>query len=209
MRQIITLIWLVAAIAAQAQSYGTPAANADATLGALKEASQRTSTIQSLFTLEKHTALMQGAQRSNGSFYFVSQGNKLCLDFEQPQGNRIIITDNEFIITAGGRTSKTDMQKHPATAQMRSLITASVTGDFRAFSQRSEIQYFEQGNTFTIVIKPTDRRVRRFMTEIVLQFDTTDNTLSTMQFTDANGDRSKYTYYNKQINQPIDDNIFR
>lgn len=209
MRFISTAIFFVFAFTINAQNYGQKISDSTAFLERLKSVNASTQTIESDFTMTKRVAIMSDLQKSFGRFYFKREGAKICLDYTEPKGNKVIISDEDFIIVTGGKASKMNATQNPAIAQMKNMIWACMTGDFMPLGERSETTYYENNEDFTIVILPANRRVKRYMSEIVLQFSKSDMTMSTMKITEANGDYSHYEYTNKRVNIVVDDNKFQ
>jgi hypothetical protein len=88
---------------------------------------------------------------------------------------------------------------NPAMSQLGAMITACMTGNFVVLCERSETLYYTDDKLFTMVIKPLNKRVQRYMSEIVLRFETADRTMSVMRITEKSGDYTEYIFSNKQI----------
>lgn len=209
MKLIHTFILLFVAMLTHAQQYGNEIKDATLQLSKLKTTSDATQSISSDFTLEKKVSLMANVEKSFGKFYYQRQGCKICLDYTQPKDNKIIINDSKFVLVTAGKASTMDVTRNPALSQMKNMITACMTGDFLPLGERSVTKYFDDEKLFTIVIQPSNKRVKRYMSEIVLRFDKQDNTLKSMRFAEQNGDYSEYTYTNKNINVAINANHFK
>ena len=197
-----------AASATTAQDYGNVVTDATAQLDKIKSASIATQSIESDFSLEKKVAIMTNLEKSYGKFYYNRASGKLCLDYTQPPENKIIISDTKFTLKTNGKISTMELSRNPALSQLKNMITACMTGNFISLGEHSQTKYYDNGEIFTISIKPSNKRVKRYMSEIILRFEKKDNTLLSMRFAEQNGDYSEYTYTNKKINAGIDDRHF-
>lgn len=210
MRQITTII-LALSLATNTlavSEFGDKVADATAQLEKIKTASSSTRSIESDFTLVKKMSLMSDIEKSYGKFYYSKASSQLCLDYTEPADNKILISDTKFTLTTNGKTSSMQLSRNPALSQLKNMITACMTGNFMSLGEHSETSYYDNGSTFTISIKPSNKRVKRYMNEIVLRFDKKDNTLMSMRLAEPNGDYSEYTYTNKKINTVIDNKHF-
>lgn len=192
-----------------AQQYGAAVVNADSQLKAISDACAKTSTIVSKVIVSKQTKMMAGALTSEGNFYMQREGGKIAIETKFPAPSRIVITDKLFLIDVAGQRTTTAPQSNPAVTQMRSIISSCMSGDFDGLTSHSEAKYFDDNAFFTIVLKPTNKRVQRYMKELVLRFNKSDNTLEIMQMTERNGDSTSYTFTEKQLNVPIDEAVFK
>lgn len=206
---IFALCTLLTMVAAQAQNYGTEISNCDELLEQLSVTGQSTTSINCRFTLEKSVSLMNETQLCNGNFYYKRDGARICLDYIEPKGNKIIMTQTGFIIETAGNRAVLDLSQNPGLSQIRNVVIACTTGDFSEIAERSQTKYFENDEFYTIVIEPTNKRIRRYMSEITLQFDKTNNSLATMRLTESNGDFSQYSFSNKKFNTAVDDSHFQ
>lgn len=196
-------------VAAKAQDYGTELTNYSELTETLELAGKSTETISCRFELEKRVALMNDAQLCNGNFYYKRDGSRICLDYTEPKGNKIIMTQVGFIIETAGKRAMLELSQNPGLSQIRNVVIACTTGDFSGIAERSQTKYFENDELYTIVIEPTNKRIRRYMTEIVLRFNKTNKSLSIMRFTESNGDYSQYKFSDKKFNTAVDDSHFQ
>ncbi len=198
LRTYISILLLFSSIAVCAQDC----------LQVLKSNSQSILSITSDFKQTKHSALLKNDEISTGKFYFSRADNKICLHYLQPTESRMVITNSEIFFVANGKTTSLSIEQNPALAQIGILISACLTGDFVAFADKDNMTFQENDDTFTIKINPENRRIKKYIAEMILTFRRADNSLKIMQFTEANGDKSTYEYFNVTTNTSIDKNLF-
>ena len=208
MRTILALLSLLFCISLRAQTYGNAVAVASPFLSQLKCTTSKQNSIMASFKQTKVVRMMNGPQVSHRNFYFVRNGQKICLDYVSPANNRIVISNGQFIITTGSKKNTFNASQNPALAQMSEMITACLTGDFSSLANSMSTTYFETADDFTMVMAPSSNRVKRYVKEIVLSFSKADMTLNTMKLTEGNGDSQMYEYSDKHINASIDNSIF-
>ncbi|MBE6340737.1 MAG: outer membrane lipoprotein carrier protein LolA [Marinilabiliaceae bacterium] len=207
--QISILLLLLISVGCFAQDYGTAISDAKEQLNALSDACRQISSITSKVAVSKQTKMIALGLSSEGKFYMQKEGSKIAIETGLPAQSRIVITDKLFLVDVAGKQTKASPQSNPALTQLRSIITACMSGDFDGLTSHSNAKYFDSSNYFTIVITPTNKRVARYMQQVVLRFSKTDNTLEILQMVERNGDATSYTFTEKQFNRPIDDKIFQ
>jgi outer membrane lipoprotein-sorting protein len=203
-----SIILLLFSVGCFAQDYGATVADATEQLKALSAACQQTSTITSKVTVSKQTKMIAVGLSSEGNFYMQKDGGKIAIETGIPTNSRIVITDKLFLVDVAGQQTKATPQSNPALTQLRSIITACMTGDFDGLTSHSNAKYFDDKQYFTIAITPTNKRVTRYMKEVVLRFNKADNTLEVLRMVERNGDATSYIFTDKQFNKPIDDKKF-
>lgn len=195
---ILFSVLLVSLSSAFAQEYGVSVDNASARLDALKAANTQIQSIKADFAMTKKVALLADVQHGSGKMMFSKADNRLSLDYVEPKGSSIVIEGDRLYMTTAGKTTTVSAQSNPAMSQMMSMIKSCVTGDFSSLTSKSDVKCFQDDSLFTIVIRPNNARVRRFIKQIVLRFNA-DNSLNTMRMDEGSGDYTIYTYTNQNI----------
>lgn len=199
MKYILLIILAGVASLAQAQNYGPSLSDATAYMASLKRQTESVARIECDFEMHKKVKMMKDINVSKGRFSYDKQQRKMTLDYTQPKGNKIVVDGDDFIVTMGGKTTELKANETPAMSQLSAMVTACMTGDFISLCDRSKVDYYADNDIFTIVITPQNKRVQRYMSEIVLRFALSDYTMSVMRMTERNGDYTEYHFTNKQI----------
>jgi len=198
--KLLTLILCVAfGVFANAQDFGQKLSDVSSYMSTLKSASEKVTAIECDFVMYKKVSMMKDINKSAGRFSYCKQQHRMTLDYTEPKDNKVIVDGDTFTITMGGKTTTMTSNHNPAMSQLSAMITACMSGNFTSLCERSKTTYYIADNIFTMVIEPLNKRVQRYMTQIVLRFELTDNTMSVMRITEKNGDYTEYVFNNKQI----------
>lgn len=199
MKCLILILTIILSTSVGAQEYGRRVMDASAYMAELKASSEQVTAIEADFEMHKRVVMMKDVNVSKGRFSYDKSRQCMVLDYMQPKDNKVIVEGDNFTITMNGKTSTMTSRDNPAMSQLGAMITACMTGNFVVLCERSETLYYTDDKLFTMVIKPLNKRVQRYMSEIVLRFETADRTMSVMRITEKSGDYTEYIFSNKQI----------
>ena len=198
---------LLCTTAAFAQNYGNKIDPSRGFSERLKSASDRTQTIACDFEQVKYMSVLANTNKSKGKFFY-KKAQKICLEYTNPQGNLIVMNGVKFKIQTNGKATVVKMISNPMMRQMGNMLTACMTGNLDLFGNQSVSEYYENQSYYTVVISPTNRRVKSYLKQIVLRFDKDDMTLSSMKMNENDTDYTLYEFSDKKLNGNVDDDKF-
>ncbi|TCN62883.1 outer membrane lipoprotein-sorting protein [Acetobacteroides hydrogenigenes] len=199
---------LLCSTAAFAQNYGNKIDPSRGFSERLKSASDRTQSITCDFEQVKFMSVLAKTNKSKGKFFY-KKAQKICLEYTNPQGNLIVMNGVKFKIQTNGKATVVKMNSNPMMRQMGDMLTACMTGNLNLFGNQSVSEYFENQSHYTVVITPTNRRVKSYLKQIVLRFDKGDMTLSSMRMNENDTDYTLYEFSDKRLNANVDDDKFK
>lgn len=208
MRLIIIALTLFCSLSVYSQEYGTTIDPSKGFSQKLKEAGDNTQTIFCNFTQVKSLAILAKPNQSAGKFYFKKEQN-ICLDYSTPKGNLIVMSGGKFKIVVDGKKTVVDMKSNPMMRQMGTMLTACMTGDLTQFGSDSKTEYYETPSTYTVVISPINKKVKKYLKNIVLIFDKKDLTLNSMTMHENETDYTRYEFSDKKVNSPVEIDKFK
>lgn len=205
---LFTLLVLVNAFVALGQNYGAKIDPSQGFTDRLKAASEKTQTITCDFEQIKYLSVLSNSNKSRGKFYYKKAQN-FCLEYSTPQGNLIIMNGTKFKMVAGGKETVVGMKSNPMMRQMGGMLAACMTGNLSLLAKGALTEYYESGAHYTVVITPTNSRVKSHLRQIILQFEKKDMTLSMMKMAENDTDYTLYEFRDKRINVDVDDSKFK
>lgn len=208
MRLFITLITLSLSLTLFSQNYGSKIDPSNGFSQKLKEASSKTNTIVCNFDQTKNMAVLAKPNISKGMFFYQKEQN-ICLEYTSPEGNLIVMSGGKFKIITDGKKSVVDMKANPMMPQMGSMLSGCMTGNLELFGNESNTEYFETSSCYTVLITPTNKRVKKYLQNIVLVFDKNDMTLNSMLMQENTTDYTKYDFHKKKLNSEIETDKFK
>lgn len=173
----------------------------------LHEKSAGVETIACDFTQVKHNYMLARDVESRGKFRFMRPG-KLTLLYDEPQGDRIVMGDADFLVVAGGARSMVKISSNPMFAQLQQVFTACFSGDISAMCSDGEFCCEKIPTGYVVKIIPSSKRVRRYISEIILTFSHNDMLLDELRLVETTGNYTGYRFSARKTNLPILESLF-
>lgn len=188
----------------------TCAASADATaiLTKLQTNGAAIGTIESRFVQRRHVQVLKNDVVASGRFYY-QHNDKICMIYDRPQGDLLLMNGDDFVMIADGRRSVVNAQTNPMLKQLRTLLTACVSGDFeRLKTGRNTQLVVDETDAHYILTAMFDGSAKKMYASIVLTFDKQNLALQVLRMNEANGNFTEYTFESPKFNKPIDERVF-
>ncbi len=173
----------------------------------LAQQSAKINTIVCDFVQTRHLSVLAEPVEQRGRFFYKREGN-ICLLYDKPEGDRIVMSDGRFKMVVGGKQTVVGMNSNPMLRQMNGMFSACMTGDVRLLEAGAKTTYSSHGNEYRVEIVPVRGQSRGAVSRITLSFDRDDMTLTGMRMDEANGDYTLYEFRNKRFNEAVDDAYF-
>jgi len=166
----------------------------------------KTSTISSDFTQEKEMSILNDKIITSGRFFYKKE-RLLRWEYIHPfsyiitiQGDDITIKDEEGIKSFNTGSNK-------VFSEVNRIIIGSINGTL--LDDVSFTADYDQNNGHYIVsLSPVSVFVKENLKRIAIYFNKKDYTVDRLEMFESAGDFTRITFINKQINQPISDEIF-
>ncbi len=173
----------------------------------LTEASSENRTIVAKFKQTKRVTGIKDLIVSQGDFYYHRDG-KMAMVYSEPKGDKVVMSGENFEITTAGKTIKSSASSNPMMAQISYMMQASMSGDVAKLGKGWKVDIKESTNQYTVIITPTDRRIKRYISSMTMTFCSSTMTLDKLLMEETNGGYTSYIFTNKAINQEIDPEKF-
>ncbi len=177
-------------------------------LDAIRKANQDVHSIKCQYTLVHHVPLLESDQRQKGTFYYSDKAEGIAL-IDASANSKTVFSRTQFLSVENGQKIQLSADRSPAIAQMLSLISSCLTGNFDVLSGRGNLVYDLTGEQeFRVTFVPTDRRMAKHFTRIVMTFSHANMTLSSLSLVSKNNESHTYSFASRTINIPIPPRIF-
>ncbi len=173
----------------------------------LNEASSKNLTIVARFLLEKSIVNIKKPLIKEGDFYYDNTGN-IAMYYDEPVGDKIIISNEDFIIVNDGKAIEQSASSNPLMKQISYMMQASMSGDVAKLGRGWERKLEKIEGQYKISLYPSEKRIKRYITSITLVFDEQNMTLNSMRIDESKGSYTAYYFNSKQINADIKPEIF-
>lgn len=168
--------------------------------------SDRTNTISSDFTQEKHLTMIDEVLVSDGKFLFKKENNVLW-KYLSPINYSIVVKNNRFIINNGGKISEFDTESSKLFKEINKMIVMAIRGNFMGSNEFKSL-FFENEEFYLARLTPNDEQLRKFLTTIDIYFDKNSYAVSRVKFIEAEDDYTMISFSNRRENIEISEAEF-
>lgn len=162
-------------------------------------------TLQANFTQNKHSALFHQPLVTEGEFYF-EKPEKIRWEQTVPQPNYFIINGDAFIQFDGKK--RTEQAKGGMQADLfKSFILNTING---SILQDKDFEHtFERvNNEQKITLVPTNKRLKKRISRIVLHFNVDNLLLNKMMIFESDTDYTEVFFRQQKVNEKINPDKF-
>lgn len=179
----------------------------DSILTGLHAMAEKTHSISSSFTQEKHLAMFNEQLVSKGYFAF-SRPSSLRWEYNQPFHSGFVIRDNEGMEwdEASGVRSFT-LDSSPAMAMIARQIMAWTTFDIDWLNSRYDISLIS-ASPLTIQLRPKSDVTREFLEHLTVSFSPDSATISSLELHETDGDFTRISFTGQRLNLTLPEDTF-
>lgn len=170
----------------------------------------RTSSVASIsaeVVQKKYLSVFNAEVISTGTFAWASP-DKLCLDYRTPAPYRIVINGDRILTVNSGKSSSSNLKGNPVMSQMKSLLSACMTGNVNAMDQNFDLEYYESGKEYKIVLVPTSGQLRGYISRMEIVLDRKDMSVNTLVMFENETDYTSYVFSGKKFNEALPASVF-
>jgi outer membrane lipoprotein carrier protein len=173
----------------------------------LKAQSNINKTIVCEFSQTKKVKSIKNSIVSNGDFYYDNSG-MMAMIYKQPDGDKLILKNNSFYLHSGGKTLVSDASSNPMMAQISNMMKACMSGTVSDLGRGWKMDVTENGKSVEVILQPQDRRVRKYVVSMTMDFNGSDLTLDRLRIDETNGGYTEYRFFEKKLNVKFDNSVF-
>lgn len=173
----------------------------------LEGASSKNSTISCDFTQTKKVKNIKQPILSSGRFYYDNSGC-MALIYTQPQGDKVLMNGEVFTVIANGKKLTGNAASNPMMAQISFMMQACMSGAVGKLGRGWNMSIEREKEYYRVVLTPTDRRVKKYISSMTMLFNAIDITLDQLRIEESAGGYTEYRFENKKLNQKIDSSYF-
>lgn len=172
----------------------------------LKEAQQKTNTVKSQFTQEKHLSFMEDKVVSKGLFYLKKQG-KMKIEYMSPFSYVVVFNGDKLYIKDGKKTTKIDTKTDKSFRQLNEVMTHSMNGEIDQI-KGFESKYFQSKDYSLVELTPNQAEMQKMFEKIKLYLHPQSLQVAKLDLLEKSGDRTHMRFEQTQTNIPIPDETF-
>lgn len=172
--------------------------------------SEETNTISCKFKQTKQMAVLAAPSISSGCFYYKKE-SKICMEYALPKGDKLVMNGDDFLIISNGKQNTADARSNPMMRGLKNLLVACMSGDIAQMSAgiTSQLEYAQTETQYLITARMDHKRKKGYFKEIILCFEKSDLSLSSLKMIDPSGDFTLYEFDQKRFNEPVNESLFK
>lgn len=174
----------------------------------LESVSSKNSTISCDFTQIKKVKNIKKPIENYGQFLYDNSG-LMALIYAQPKGDKIVMNGDLFTVVANGRKLTSDASSNPMMAQISFMMQACMSGNVSQLGRGWDMNVTKTEGGYQVVLSPTDRRVKKYISGMRMLFDKANITLNELRIEESTGGYTEYRFVNKKLNQKINSSYFK
>ena len=162
--------------------------------------------LSSDFRQEKELAALAEKMTSTGKFWF-KRSDRVRIDYEKPFIYRLIINGDKILLKDEQKENRVNVKSNKLFQQVNKIMLDCIQGtildskDFTTSVSESDKQYLLQ-------MTPVNKTIRDFFSTINLYVDKADYSASRIIMVEPGGDETLLIFTNKQLNKPMNDEVF-
>jgi outer membrane lipoprotein-sorting protein len=162
--------------------------------------------ITSDFQQEKILTALTEKITSTGKFWF-KRSNQVRIDYQKPFVYRLIMNGDKILLKDEQKENRVNLKSNKLFQQVNKIMLDCIQGTILS-SKDFNTRVFENEKSFLLEMIPADKSLKEFFTSIQLYVDRTDYSVRTIEMHEPGGDETILTFTNKQLNQPVNDEVF-
>lgn len=180
----------------------------DVTLQELQSRAGEIQSISSRFIQEKHLSMFDETLVSEGKFAFQRPG-RLRWEYTAPFRAGFLLSEGTGTEwdEASGTERPFTLESSPAMSMVASQIMAWTTFDISWLQSRYEIKQIDSAPV-VLELRPRSEIAKEFLAHLVVSFASDNNTVSSLELHETDGDFTRIRFNNAQINTPIPSKTF-
>lgn len=175
----------------------------------LKTYSDNATTLKSNFTQEKYMSILEDKVTSKGLFYFKKE-NKIRWEITSPNPYTVVIDETQVTIRDKDNVVKTyDMNSNKMFAQINEIFSGCLKGSIADNTDKYQLSYFESATSYLVKLVPKDKKIKDFVTEMQIQFNSTKMNVETIKIIEPGGDYTLIKFSGLVENGTLSDSLFQ
>jgi len=173
----------------------------------ISQVSEQAETIACEFTQEKSLSFLDETITTEGQFYFKKE-NLLRWEYTNPFNYIVVLNNGQLTIKDEGNVNQINLQNNEMFEKMSGIIAQSIQGNVVQDSEEFTHEILENNEFYLVKLSPQIEQIKAYLTGIEVYIDKSDFTVSEVMMREEGGDYTHIRFFNKKINEGIEDAIF-
>ena len=173
----------------------------------INQAASALKTMQCDFVQTKHLKLMNNDMVAKGKMYY-QQSDKLRWEYITPYSYTFILNGDRVLLKNRNRNDVIDVNRNKLFREIARIMMNSVTGGCLADDKDFKTTLSASGSEWTATMTPLRKDMRQMFQKITLHLDKQKWTVTRVELTEKNGDRTSIELKNIVKNETIETKMF-
>jgi len=170
------------------------------------KSAESTTSIKSAFRQEKNLSMLSEKINSTGLFYF-KKNNRVRMEYTQPYKYLLIINNNQILIQDQTKKKVYSSGDNKIFKLINKVIVDCVQG--RALDNKDfQATLFENEKGYALDLAPQAKEMKQLFSVIRIFINKNDFSIDQLELKETMGDNTVITFFNKQLNTPVADEVF-
>lgn len=169
--------------------------------------SDQTMTLSSDFIQKKNISFISEPIITKGRFRF-KRDNLLRWEYNDPFNYIMIINNGKILIDDEGNTNEVDMSKSQMFKEINTIMSNALLGKVLDDPDQFSSEISESNDYYRIKLIPIEKRMKEYLSEIHVFFDKDHFMVAKVIMYEVSDDSTEITFYNREINNLIDNAEF-
>ncbi len=205
---IVSYLFLTIHVSAQPSNFKQVTANAKVELEQkILEEFTKVKTLRCNFKEEKKMSFLDEVQKSTGIMLFKAK-NLLRWEYKVPNNYIFVLNNQKVYLKNDKGTSHFNTSSNKVMKTMSQLIIGTINGESLRNNADFKIDYYTSSKEYLIILTPTDKNIKKFLSSIELYLDNSTFLATQMIMNEQSGDVTKYSFSNVEKNEEIANSLF-
>lgn len=200
------VLFLHAAATAQSARPATPEER-QFVMENIEKAAREMSSLTCDFKQTKDLSILDEKMISTGCVYY-RRDSRLRWEYLSPYAYTFILNDKKILTRTGETRNVIDVKSSKLFQEIVKIMMSSVNGSGLTDEKRFAATYLRGDATWTVILLPLQREIKKMFSTIELTFNATDYTVDRVKMSEPNGDVTLVELSGKHFNITLDDEIF-
>lgn len=210
MRKVLFVLLLLSSMFVQSQNAGRSGFTAVQNIEKFKQdfavQNAKMTSVKSAFTQEKTLTLLTEKIVSKGDFNF-KRADKIKIAYTSPYQYILIINGDQMITKDQQKESHVNTSSNKLFRQVNRIIIECVQGTILT-NKDFTAKIYESQSQFLLKLTPQSKAIKEFFESINITLDKKDYSVDEIELNEQGGDFTVMRFSNKQLNVPINDDVF-
>jgi len=209
-KKLLLLICILQAIPAIfAQSGFQPATETQQNeiIRQITESSKELKTLRCDFVQRKTISILADEMVAEGSLSF-KQTDNVRWEYAKPYQYEFVMNGDKVMVSSETTKNVIDINSSKVFREISKIIISGINGAGIFDQSKFVTEFMVSAKEHMVILMPKQKEIKQLFNKIYICFNTSDNTVNSIEIEEFNKDKTFIEMKNKQINKELNDEVF-